>query len=181
MKQKSAAETLSGFDDQLLPLLHFIVSDKITVNLSAIAGDAGYFSPGILFENGERMMVPQTQADPVKYRHGNNVSRIRRRVGIKAHGIEDIPGGHFAAVVHAAQGQAVFAHAVETIHDVVQYRLGFFLFADKIVEVGITMVRLVALAILADKTVDVHGKVVGVPGNAEQPVQLLLKGRLAGI
>jgi hypothetical protein len=56
-------------------------------------------------------------------------------------------------------------HAIETIHDGVQDGLRFFLFADKVVEVGKSVIRLVSLTVLFDETVDVLGNVISVPRN----------------
>ena len=77
-------------DDQLFPLDQFVMSYEITINLSIAISDASYFSPRILFKNGESLVL-QLHDRLVKQRHGNDVVFVGRRIGIGADGIEDIP------------------------------------------------------------------------------------------
>jgi hypothetical protein len=48
---------LLGGNNQFFPLDQFMMSHEITINRAIAISDAGYFSPRILFKNGESSVL----------------------------------------------------------------------------------------------------------------------------
>ena len=124
--------------------------------------------------------VAQRHCDLVEQRHGDDIFGIGRGIGVKPDGVEDIPRRHLAGVVHARQRQSFGSHAVEPVQNVVEQLLRTLLTADEVIQVRETVVGLVAVAVLPDKTRKVV-HLVALPRNREELVQLRPERLAAGI
>jgi hypothetical protein len=141
-----------------------MVCDGVIPNFSGAIFHPIDFFTGVLFDDGEidAAAVSEIELDLIEERNGDEVVFVSRREWIKSHGCEDIPGRHFAGIVHARVSQFIPAHVIELVHDFVQDGLGLLLFADEGVHERHAMIRLVALAILADESRQVVGFWAGI-------------------
>ena len=147
-----------------------VVPHEPAVDRLAGARDACDARPRALAAHAPPPAVAQRHVDPVEQRHGHQVFGVGRREGVEPHGVEDVPGGHLAGVVHARQRQSVGPHAVEAVETVVEDLLGVGLAADETIVVGRAVVGLVAVAVLADEAREVVD-LVARPGPGEERVE----------
>ena len=80
-----------------------------------------------------------------------NIAGRGRRV--ESEGIEDVPGGHLAAVIIAAQGARLIA--IEIVGYIADPFLAFPRLADVIVQIGDPVTRLIAVPIASDAAPDI--------------------------
>ena len=144
------------------------------------AEDAGDLLACACAADLDAAVIAHGEGDTGEEGNGDDVLGIGWGVGVEADGVEDVPGGGLACVVHACVGEVVFTHVVVFIHEDVEDVLGLLLLADEVVGVGDAVVGLVAVAVVAQEAGEVPRFVLS-PGLAEEGVEFLLDGLVAGI